>query len=30
MAVKRAGSLEIDTEQVGLEGGFERGRRISG
>ena len=28
MAVKRADSLEIVIEQVGLEGGFERGRRL--
>ena len=30
MAVKRADSLEIVIEQVGLEGSFERGRRQSG
>ena len=28
MAVKRADSLEIVTEQVDLDGGFERGRRL--
>ena len=28
MAVKRADSLEIVIKKVGLEGGFERGRRL--
>ena len=29
MAVKRADSLEIVIKKVGLEGGFERGRRLA-